>query len=211
MPAPLKTRLLADVTHHPSRVTLALGRAVAAVLGISLLGGCLTAEPKTDPVVTPSPAPPLVGQDKPESPAPEVAVAPTDSVAPTGDTGCTQDYRADLLDRDLRSVMGDEKRLQSLARLRPESSDNGGYDGIRFSAVNREELLYKIGVRSGDVVTDVGGQPLTSMGAAFGVLDGVLSGATREVEVRIMRRGQPVCLTVRVLDEERSRDPSQQR
>ncbi|MFK7926572.1 MAG: hypothetical protein AB8H79_00170 [Myxococcota bacterium] len=193
---------------HSKGVTLAIGCA-AAVMGIGLLGGCVTAEPKADPIVAVAPAEPKLGHDEPETPASVASVAPADPliVAPTDPApvastdlaACAREDQAHVFQRDLRALMDDPDRLQGLARVRLEKSDNGGFEGIRFSSVNREELLYKAGVRSGDVVFDVDGHSLTSMPALMTAYHELLATTPNEAKVRLMRRGQLVCLTVHVL------------
>lgn len=93
------------------------------------------------------------------------------------------------IDRTLiDETMSDLDKVSKMARARPHKDSDGNVDGFRLSGVRRNELLYKIGIRSGDVVHTVNGQPLTSMQEAMGAWQSMQGGSGFSFE--ITRRGQ---------------------
>jgi len=94
-----------------------------------------------------------------------------------------------VLDRGLvDQTLSDLDAVSKMARARPHKDGDGNVDGFRLSGVRRNKLLYKIGIRSGDVVHTVNGQPLTSMQEAMGAWQTMQNSSAFEFE--ITRRGQ---------------------
>lgn len=85
-------------------------------------------------------------------------------------------------------TMGDLDKVSKMARARPHKDSGGSVDGFRLSGVRRNQLLYKIGIRSGDIVHSVNGQPLTSMQEAMGAWQSMQGGSGFTFD--ITRRGQ---------------------
>lgn len=75
----------------------------------------------------------------------------------------------------------DPQRRLGRARLLP------GPDGARVYGVGRSDLLYRAGLRSGDVIVSVDGSPLTSFDS---LVEGVASAmSTGRLRVSVRRRG----------------------
>ena len=86
------------------------------------------------------------------------------------------------------TALGDLDSLSKMARARPHKDSSGNPDGFRMSGVRRNKLGYKIGLRSGDVIHSVNGQPLTSLTEAMSAMDSLKNGSNFEFE--ITRRGE---------------------
>lgn len=90
----------------------------------------------------------------------------------------------DLVDNALSNL----DDLAKMARARPHKDADGNVDGFRLSGVRRNKLVYQLGIRSGDVVHSVNGQPLTSIQEAMGALTTMQNGSSFSFE--ISRRGE---------------------
>jgi type II secretion system protein C len=97
-----------------------------------------------------------------------------------------------LLDR----YMSDMDALSKLARARPHKDAAGANDGYRLSGVRRNEALYQLGIRSGDIVHSVNGKPLTDMGNAMSAFSQLQGGSDFSFE--ITRRGERKTMSYRV-------------
>jgi type II secretory pathway component PulC len=92
--------------------------------------------------------------------------------------------------------MGNMDALSKLARARPHNDESGNADGYRLSGVRRNEELYQLGIRSGDVIHSVNGKPLTDMTGAMSALQQLQSGSDFQFE--ITRRGAKQTMSYRV-------------
>lgn len=102
-----------------------------------------------------------------------------------------------VIDRALVDAsMNDLDSLSRMARARPHKDSDGNVDGYRLSGVRRNQLLYKLGVRSGDVVHGVNGTPLNSMQAAMGAMQTLQNDSNFSFE--ITRRGQKMTMQYQV-------------
>jgi hypothetical protein len=70
-------------------------------------------------------------------------------------------------------------------------------DGLRFDSIHEGSLLAKIGLRKGDVVTAVDGQPLRSIDDAAELY--ARSSAIKNTTLQVSRAGKPVTLRVAIL------------
>ena len=64
-------------------------------------------------------------------------------------------------------AMGDLDKLAGQVRVSPKKDASGNIEGYRLSAIRRGSLLEKLGIKNGDVVHAVNGQPLTSTQGAL--------------------------------------------
>jgi membrane-associated protease RseP (regulator of RpoE activity) len=71
---------------------------------------------------------------------------------------------------------------------------NGGF---RLSGIRRGTLAHKLGLRNGDVLTEVGGKPLASIDDALSLLP-LLKSATN-VHVTLSRKGKPVTHEIEIV------------
>lgn len=115
---------------------------------------------------------------------------PRSSVPPPDDEGVSKVSDTEfVLSREMvDTALGDLDSLSKMARARPHKDSSGNPDGFRMSGVRRNKLGYKIGLRSGDVIHSVNGQPLTSLTEAMGAMDSLKNGSNFEFE--ITRRGE---------------------
>ncbi len=102
-----------------------------------------------------------------------------------------------VIDRALfDSSIQDIDALSKMARATPHRDASGNVDGFRLSAVRRNNLLYNLGIRSGDVVHSVNGRPLTSVSDAMGAMQSLQRDASFSFE--ISRRNQKMTMNYRV-------------
>ena len=77
--------------------------------------------------------------------------------------------------------------LMQQVRIMPHF-DNGQPDGFRLSGIKTNSLVRKMGLRNGDIITGVNGEPIQTMDDALGFYK-QLSGASN-VSVQMKRRGR---------------------
>lgn len=116
----------------------------------------------------------------------------------TGDDQIMQDGEDSyVIDRQLfDESMQDLDALSRMARAIPHRNSDGQPDGFRLSGVRRNELLYKLGIRSGDIVHGVNGQPLTSIAEAMNAMQTLQRESSFTFEVT--RRGQKKTMSYQV-------------
>jgi type II secretion system protein C len=88
--------------------------------------------------------------------------------------------------------IGDIEGISRLGRALVHRGPDGENDGFRLSAIRRNTLGDKLGIRNGDVVHSVNGQALTSMPAAIGAYESLQSDSSFTFEVT--RRGERVTM-----------------
>ncbi len=91
------------------------------------------------------------------------------------------------------------KSVESLAtqvRVVPHKGDDGAIDGYRLSAIRHGSLFDKLGIKNGDVVHTVNGQPLTSAEGALTTYQTLQS--ERAFNFEITRRNQKQTLEYEV-------------
>ncbi len=97
------------------------------------------------------------GGDHPGLPPPELV--PEAEIEPDGELVS--------IDREtVQSAMQNVNELMRQARVRPHFT-NGKPDGLRLSAVRPDSLFRKIGLRTGDIITGVNGDPIESVDDAL--------------------------------------------
>lgn len=99
------------------------------------------------------------GGDHPGLPPPELVSEAEDEIEPDGELVS--------LDREtVQSAMQNVNELMRQARVRPHFT-NGKPDGLRLSAVRPDSLFRKIGLKTGDIITGVNGDPIESVDDAL--------------------------------------------
>ena len=88
--------------------------------------------------------------------------------------------------------MGDLEGLSRLGRALLHRGPDGEFDGYRLSAIRRNTIADQLGIKNGDVVHSVNGQPLTSMQAAMNAYQTMMNEDSFSFEVT--RRGQKMSL-----------------
>jgi type II secretory pathway component PulC len=96
----------------------------------------------------------------------------------------------------LRDQLDHLERLASWARVRPRRDAAGRLAGFELVALRRDSPLATLGVRAGDVLTAVDGQPLDSPNVVLAALDR-LPDADR-VAVEVERAGRRRTLEYRL-------------
>jgi len=94
----------------------------------------------------------------------------------------------------VRELLQDPTRLATLGRLLLHRGSDGAYDGYRLSAVRRNSPVDLLGFKSGDVVHQVAGVPVTGLVSANDAY--VAAQAADRFDVLLTRRGQRFLLTV---------------
>ncbi len=92
----------------------------------------------------------------------------------------------------LDEYLSDMEGLSRMARALLHRGADGEFDGYRLSAIRRGSPLDKLGIRNGDIIHSVNGQPLDSMQGAMQAFQSLQSATGLDFEVT--RRGQPVKL-----------------
>ena len=87
-----------------------------------------------------------------------------------------------------------EEDLRDLAVVIVHRDDQGQIDGLRLSRVLRDQMLFTMGLRSGDVIHELSGHRLVE-GSDFDLLRQKMQ-AEGSVEILLTRRREPVHLFV---------------
>jgi len=92
-------------------------------------------------------------------------------------------------------TLSDPQTLHASARVVPYLRE-GTHQGYRLSAIRRGSLLYRLGLRNGDVIQQVSDTPLRATSDAFAVYSSAQG--TDTVTARILRKGQPTMMLWRL-------------
>lgn len=120
-----------------------------------------------------------------EVPAPASTTTASATAAPTPAGSATVIARSEL-----DGALGDFGKLAGSFRAAFTA------DGLRFDAVGDGTLLAKVGLRKGDVVTAVDGQPLRSMDDAANLY--ARAGSVKSTTIQVVRAAKPVTLRVAI-------------
>jgi type II secretion system protein C len=124
--------------------------------------------------------------DEEDKPAPR---SPTAASTSGSDQIVQESENSYVIDRQLfDSALQDLDALSRMARAIPHRDSSGNPDGFRLSGVRRDQLLYNLGIRSGDIIHGVNGQPLTTMAEAMNAMQMLQRDSSFSFEVT--RRGQ---------------------
>ncbi|MCK6502851.1 hypothetical protein L6R53_05540 [Myxococcota bacterium] len=88
----------------------------------------------------------------------------------------------------VEEALKDPEKLASQVRVAPHKDENGQIDGYRMSGIRRNSLFKKLGIKNGDVVHSVNGQPLTSMQSAMSAYESLQN--DKNFSFEITRRNQ---------------------
>jgi len=95
---------------------------------------------------------------------------------------------------DIQKSIEDINQLLSEARIQPHFRD-GNADGLAISRIRRGSIFSKLGLRNGDVVQEVNGNPLNSPEDILSLYEKLKSGD--EASLQVTRRGRPRTLNYR--------------
>lgn len=136
------------------------------------------------PLFVPPPMPP------PGSPNEPGAVVASPALSATCSAG-----RCTVARADFERVMADPSVLVKAARVLPNIKD-GVHTGFKLFGIRANSPFTAIGLQNGDVVTEIGGKPMTSIEAALAAHAELRT--RKEWTIKGERRGAPFELTVAV-------------
>lgn len=114
------------------------------------------------------------------TPEPSAAGTPFENAA-----GGSQ--QVNLQRAEVDEAMNNVNSLMRQARIRPHFR-NGKPDGLTLSRVRRDSIFTRLGLRSGDIITGVDGQPIESVDDALKFYNSLKSSSNLNLQIR--RRGQ---------------------
>lgn len=86
----------------------------------------------------------------------------------------------------LDEIMANPEKLYTQVRVTPYKDDAGTITGYRMTGIRRNSIFYKLGVKNGDIVHSVNGQPLTSLSSAMDAYNSL--GSSKNFNFEITRR-----------------------
>jgi len=86
------------------------------------------------------------------------------------------------------AALKNPEQLATQVRVAPHKGADGQIDGYRMSGIRRDSLFKALGIKNGDIVHAVNGQPLTSMQSAMTAYDSLQN--ERSFSFEITRRNQ---------------------
>lgn len=100
------------------------------------------------------------------------------------------------INRDaINDALSDVGNLMRQVRIRPYFED-GNPEGVLLSGIRRGSIFEDMGLKSGDVVVGVNGEPIKSVEDAMKLYDGMKS--AQNVAVQIERNGTPQTISYRI-------------
>lgn len=97
--------------------------------------------------------------------------------------------------RTLREILADPNSFSRHGIALLHRDAEGEYDGYRLSAVRRGGIANRLGIKNGDILHSVNGQPLHSLDHVKRVYE-TIGPQTKTLEVRLTRRGEQMVLTL---------------
>lgn len=118
--------------------------------------------------------------------------------AETDDSGVTKlsDTRYAVDQSVLDSAMGNFETLATQLKVYPHKGPDGQIDGYRVSSIKPNSLFSKLGIKNGDIVHGVNGQPLNSTEGAIATYQSLKS--ARDFSFDITRKNQKQTLEYEV-------------
>lgn len=112
--------------------------------------------------------------------------------------GITKEGDKVIIERKvIDDALGNLESLASKIRAVPHKGPDGEVDGFRLSAIRRGTLFDKLGIKNGDIIHAVNGQPLTSADGAFQVYQQMQNEANFSFEVTRRNQKQTLSFEVR--------------
>ncbi len=114
---------------------------------------------------------------------------PVAAAGDKGEEGISQDGGKTVVDQSvIDDAMNNFETLATQVRVVPHKGADGAIDGYRLSAIRKGSLFEKLGIKNGDIVHGVNGQPLTSTEGALQVYQTLRS--ERSFTFDVTRRNQ---------------------
>lgn len=92
----------------------------------------------------------------------------------------------------LSKYLSDLEGLSRMGRALLHRGPDGEFDGYRLSAIRRNTIADKLGIRNGDIIHAVNGKPLNSMQSAMEAYNTMQS--EKGFEFKVTRRGQEMTM-----------------
>jgi type II secretion system protein C len=86
----------------------------------------------------------------------------------------------------LDEILANPEKLYTQVRVTPHKDQDGNIDGYRMTGIRRKSLFYKLGIKNGDIVHSVNGQPLNSLSAAMDAYNSL--GNSKDFNFDVTRR-----------------------
>jgi len=96
----------------------------------------------------------------------------------------------------LEDAMSSAAELLQQARIRPHFED-GGAAGISITGIKPRSLFRKMGLRSGDIITDVGGKEISSVEDVMKMYDELTSAPKMSLEIKRRGRDETINYSIR--------------
>jgi general secretion pathway protein C len=125
------------------------------------------------------------------SPAPQRAVSSSRTSTRTQPRVSTRTIRRS----DITRSMSDINALLSQAQVRSHTSEDGSPDGLSINNIKAGSIYAKMGLRNGDVVQGVSGNPITSPDDVLSLYEELKSGSS--VSIQIIRSGREQTINYR--------------
>jgi general secretion pathway protein C len=126
------------------------------------------------------------------SPAPQRAVSSSRTSTRTRPRVSTRTIRRS----DIQRSISDINSLLSQAQVRSHTSEDGSPGGLSVSNIKAGSIYAKMGLRNGDVVQGVSGNPITSPDDILSLYEELKSGSN--LSIQIMRNGRELTLNYRL-------------
>ena len=114
-----------------------------------------------------------------------------DGISKSGDNSYVVDQS--VIDEALSNI----DALASQVRAIPHRGSDGEIDGFRLSAIRRGSLLHKLGIKNGDIVHSVNGQPLMSAAGAMSAYQSLQNERSFEFDLTRRNKKQTFDYTIR--------------
>jgi len=96
--------------------------------------------------------------------------------------------------KDIQNSLKDINNLMSQVRIRPHFKD-GKSDGLSVSRIKGGSIFSKLGLRNGDIVQKINGEPINSPDEVLMLYEKLKSGS--RVSLEVTRRGKPKTMNYR--------------
>ena len=96
--------------------------------------------------------------------------------------------------KDIQSSLEDINKLMSQVRIRPHFKD-GQSDGLSLSRIKGGSIFSKLGLRNGDIVQQINGEPINSPDEVLELYEKLKSGS--RVSLEVTRKGEPKTMNYR--------------
>lgn len=122
-----------------------------------------------------------IGQDRP-------GVGPASTLSPPSEADTDSESRKVALKRaEVEEAISDVNNLMQQVRIRPHFK-NGKPDGLTLTRIRPDSIFRKLGLRSGDVLTGIDGNPIESVDDALKFYNSLKTSSN--VGIQLRRRGK---------------------